>query len=82
MIETHLLRPVLLAVLLSVALGSSSGRADPGFSKGPSEELSHPLPKRPRHVAPRHAVPPEGTATPAPDTRRDGQTPVAAPSQP
>jgi hypothetical protein len=47
MIETRLLRPVLLAGLLGAALGSTSGRAEPGFSKGPSEELSQPLPKRP-----------------------------------
>ena len=78
MTVTRLLRPVLLAALLCVLLGTGPGaspaRAAPGFSMGPSEELSKPLPKRRRRVAPRPARPSAAT----PDAAQPQGAPGAA----
>ena len=82
MIETRFLRPVLLAVLLGAALGSTPGRAEPGFSMGPSDELSQPLPKRPptpsNHNAPRTGA---GTRRGTMPRARNMPQPVASGAQ-
>ncbi len=92
------LRSIVLAVPLVVALGTIPGRTQPGFSMGPSEELSQPLPKRPPaspdraspdRASPDHDTPAAGTeatpparATATPPDTPDAQAPAASPSRP